>query len=156
RRLPLPHPGGGLGRPGDRARVPGRDGARDRGGALRPLQRRGSGRLRGRATAGVMAFAVATRGEGVVRPRRAPFRRAAPSKEGFHMRKTIASFVVAVCLVATPLAARADTQGNEMAFSALAAVSNIFYTPAKFAVAMVGFVAGGAAGTLNGGDTRAA
>jgi hypothetical protein len=72
------------------------------------------------------------------------------------MRKTIASLVVAAGLVATPLAARADSPGAEVGYSALAAVSNIFYTPAKVVVAMVGFVAGGAAGTLNGGDTRAA
>jgi hypothetical protein len=72
------------------------------------------------------------------------------------MRKTIASLVVAAGLVAVPMAARADSPGNEMAFSAVAAFSNIFYTPAKAVVAVVGFVAGGLAGTLNGGDTRAA
>jgi len=72
------------------------------------------------------------------------------------MRKTIASLVVAAGLVAMPMAARADSTGNEMAYSAVAAFSNIFYTPAKAVVAVVGFVAGGAAGMLNGGDTRAA
>ncbi len=72
------------------------------------------------------------------------------------MRKTLASLVVAAGLVTTPLAARADTQGAEVGFAALAAVSNLFYTPAKVVVAAVGFVAGGAAGTLGGGDTRAA
>lgn len=72
------------------------------------------------------------------------------------MRKTIAGFVVATALVAAPLTARADSPGAEIGFATLAAVSNIFYTPAKAVVAMAGFVAGGVAGTLNGGDTRAA
>jgi len=72
------------------------------------------------------------------------------------MRKTIASLVVAAGLVATPLAARADSPGAELGFSTLAALSNLFYAPAKLVVAAGGFVAGGVAGLLDGGDTRAA
>ena len=72
------------------------------------------------------------------------------------MRKTIAGFVLAAGLVAIPGAVRADTQGEEVAFSALAAMSNLFYTPAKVVVAAVGLPIGALAATLNGGDTRSA
>ncbi len=72
------------------------------------------------------------------------------------MRKTIASLVVAAGLVATPLTARATSPGAELGFATLAAVSNVFYAPAKLTVALVGFVAGGVAGAFDGGDTRAA
>ncbi len=72
------------------------------------------------------------------------------------MRKTIASFVIAAALTAMPGAAPAQTQGDEMLFSALASVSNLFYTPAKVVVATTGLVVGAFAGTLSGGDTRAA
>ena len=72
------------------------------------------------------------------------------------MRKTIAGFVLATSLVIAPCLARADSPGAEIGFSALAAVSNLFYTPAKVVVAGVGLVTGAFAGFLNGGDTRAA
>ena len=72
------------------------------------------------------------------------------------MRKTIAGFMLATCLVAIPGAARADSAGLEVGFSLLAAASNLFYTPAKVVVAAVGLPIGALAGFLNGGDTRAA
>ena len=46
--------------------------------------------------------------------------------------------------------------GNEVAFSLVSALCNIFYTPAKALVAAVGLPVGAIAGFLNGGDTRAA
>ena len=72
------------------------------------------------------------------------------------MRKTIAGILVATSLVGAPVMARADGAGTEVAFSTLAALSNIGYTPAKVVVATVGLVTGAVAGFLNGGDTRAA
>lgn len=72
------------------------------------------------------------------------------------MRKTIASFVLAVGLVAVPAVVRADAPGVELGFSALAAAGNLLYTPAKVLVAAVGLPLGAVAGFLNGGDTRAA
>src|SRR6185369_11722475 len=71
------------------------------------------------------------------------------------MRKTIVSFMLAASLAA-PSVVRADSQGNEVAFSLVSAFCNIFYTPAKVLVAAVGLPIGAIAGTLNGGDTRAA
>jgi hypothetical protein len=82
--------------------------------------------------------------------------RTASSKEDMHMRKTIAGFVLAASLAAVPGMARADGPGAEVAFSALAAAGNLFYTPAKVLVAAVGLPVGAVAGFLNGGDTRAA
>lgn len=72
------------------------------------------------------------------------------------MRKTIASFVVAASLVAGSGVARADAPGVEVGFSVLAALSNLIYTPAKVVVAAIGLPVGAIAGTLGGGDTRAA
>ena len=72
------------------------------------------------------------------------------------MRKTIASFVVAASLMMAPAVARAQDPGEELLFSTLAGVSNIFYVPAKIGVAVVGLTVGALAGTLSGGDTRAA
>ena len=72
------------------------------------------------------------------------------------MRKTIASIVLAAGLIMAPVAGRAEDPGPEMGFSAIAAVCNLGYTPAKVVVAAVGMALGGVAGTLNGGDTRAA
>jgi hypothetical protein len=72
------------------------------------------------------------------------------------MRNTILSVALAAGLAATPTVARADSPGGELAFSALSAVSNLFYTPAKVVVAAVGLPIGAVAGFLNGGDTRAA
>jgi hypothetical protein len=72
------------------------------------------------------------------------------------MRKTIATLVLAASLAALPSAARATEPGEELAFSTLAALSNIVYTPAKVVVAAGGLVVGAVAGFLNGGDTRSA
>ena len=72
------------------------------------------------------------------------------------MRKTIVSFVLAASIAAVPSVVRADTQENEVAFSLVSAFCNIFYTPAKVVVAAIGLPIGAIAGTLNGGDTRAA
>jgi hypothetical protein len=46
------------------------------------------------------------------------------------MRKTIVSFVLAATIAAVPSVSRADSQGNEVAFSLASAFCNIFYTPA--------------------------
>lgn len=75
--------------------------------------------------------------------------------EGLKMRKTIASLAVMATLGA-PVAARAGSPGEEVLFASLAMVSNVFYTPVKVAVATGGLVVGAVAGTLGGGDTRAA
>ena len=72
------------------------------------------------------------------------------------MRKTIASFVLAAGLAALPSLARATEPGEELAFSTLAAVCNIVYTPAKVVVAATGLTVGALAGFLSGGDTRSA
>jgi hypothetical protein len=72
------------------------------------------------------------------------------------MRKTIASFVLAASLAAVPSVARAVDPGEELAFSTLAALSNILYTPAKIVVAATGLTVGAVAGFLAGGDTRTA
>jgi hypothetical protein len=72
------------------------------------------------------------------------------------MRKSIISFALAASLAALPSVVRAEPPGVEVGFSALSAVSNLFYTPAKVIVAAVGLPLGAAAGFLNGGDTRAA
>ena len=72
------------------------------------------------------------------------------------MQKTIACFVLAAALTTNTGIARAEGPGVEIGFSLLAAVSNLFYTPAKVVVAAVGLPLGALAGTLNGGDTRAA
>jgi hypothetical protein len=72
------------------------------------------------------------------------------------MRKTIASFVLAASLAAVPSVARATDPGDELAFSTLAALSNILYTPAKVVVAATGLTVGAVAGFLTGGDTRSA
>ncbi len=72
------------------------------------------------------------------------------------MRKTIATFVLLGVLVGTPAVSRAVDPGEEILFSSLAAFTNLVYIPSKLVVAGAGLVAGTVAGTLNGGDTRAA
>jgi hypothetical protein len=102
-----------------------------------------------------MAIAVAG-GDGPVAhegQRRTP--RTASSKEDFEMRKTLATVALAASLVLAPLVARADSPEHEVGYSALAAVSNLWYFPAKVTMAAVGLPLGAAAGFLNGGDTRA-
>jgi hypothetical protein len=72
------------------------------------------------------------------------------------MRKTIATLMLAATLAALPSAAKATEPGEELAFSTLAALSNVLYTPAKVVVATGGLVVGAVAGFLTGGDTRSA
>jgi len=72
------------------------------------------------------------------------------------MRKTIASFVLAASLAALPSLARATEPGEEVGFSAAAAVCNLIYTPAKVVVAATGLTVGALAGFFTGGDTRSA
>jgi hypothetical protein len=71
------------------------------------------------------------------------------------MRKTLASFVVAATLVAMPAVARADRPESEIVYGMGAALTNLFYTPAKAVVAMIGLPLGAFAGLATGGDTRA-
>jgi hypothetical protein len=52
--------------------------------------------------------------------------------------------------------ARALTQAEEAGFAVLATAVNIFYVPAKLAVAAVAMPVGGIAGALSGGDARTA
>ena len=72
------------------------------------------------------------------------------------MRQTIVSLVLAASLAAVPSVARATDPGEEVGFSALAALTNILYTPAKVVVAAGGLTAGALAGFFTGGDTRSA
>jgi hypothetical protein len=72
------------------------------------------------------------------------------------MRKTIVSMVLVAGLAAAPSVARATDPGQEIAFSTLAALSNILYTPAKVVVAAGGLTVGALAGFFTGGDTRSA
>jgi hypothetical protein len=72
------------------------------------------------------------------------------------MKRTIAGLALVAALAGTPAVARATNPGEEMVFSAVAALSNLGYTPAKVVVALVGLPVGALAGFLNGGDTRAA
>jgi hypothetical protein len=71
------------------------------------------------------------------------------------MKKTIAGFLVAASLCGSSVA-RADDPGTEVAYSALAAVCTLVYTPLKVIVATGGLAVGAVAGTLSGGDTRTA
>ena len=51
---------------------------------------------------------------------------------------------------------RAPTQAEEVWFSVLATGANLFYTPLKFAIALVAMPVGGFAGAASGGDARTA
>jgi hypothetical protein len=62
---------------------------------------------------------------------------------------------VAVCLVAMPVAARADRPESEIAYATAAAFGTVFYTPVKAVAAVIGFPLGALAGFVTGGDTRA-
>jgi hypothetical protein len=55
-----------------------------------------------------------------------------------------------------PSPARAPTQAQEALFSLLATATNLFYTPLKFAIALVAMPVGGFAGAASGGDARTA
>ena len=55
-----------------------------------------------------------------------------------------------------PAPTRAPTQAQEAWFSMLATATNLFYTPLKFAIALVAMPVGGFAGAASGGDARTA
>jgi hypothetical protein len=55
-----------------------------------------------------------------------------------------------------PVPARAPTQAEEAWFSLLATGANLFYTPLKFAIALLAMPVGGFAGAASGGDARTA
>jgi hypothetical protein len=55
-----------------------------------------------------------------------------------------------------PAQTRAPTQAQEALFSVLATATNLFYTPLKFAIALVAMPVGGFAGAASGGDARTA
>jgi len=55
-----------------------------------------------------------------------------------------------------PTPTRAPTQAEEAWFSVLATGANLFYTPLKFAIALLAMPAGGFAGAASGGDARTA
>jgi hypothetical protein len=57
---------------------------------------------------------------------------------------------------APPAPTRAPTQAEEAWFSVLATGANLFYTPLKFAIALLAMPAGGFAGAASGGDARTA
>src|SRR5262249_55260051 len=110
--------------------------------------------IRGSAKAHVMASAVASgRAPGQHQQR---IRREGVVEGGHTMRKTIATAVLAAALAGIPMPAAARDPGQEIAFSSLAALSNIMYTPAKIVVAAGGLTIGALAGFFSGGDTRAA
>jgi hypothetical protein len=62
---------------------------------------------------------------------------------------------VALSLACAP-PVRALTQAEEAGFAVLATGANIFYVPAKLALAAAAIPVGGLAGALSGGDTRTA
>jgi hypothetical protein len=76
--------------------------------------------------------------------------------EGTAMKKTVTTVALLGLLVGAPVAGRAADQGSEAGFSALSAVANLGYTPAKVVVATGGMIVGALAGFFTGGDTRAA
>jgi hypothetical protein len=71
-------------------------------------------------------------------------------------RSLVIALTVAALLLARPMQARAATQIDEVGWSLGAAAFNIFYIPAKLAVAGCGLAAGAAAGVLTLGNQRAA
>lgn len=75
------------------------------------------------------------------------------------MRSLMVGMLVGVLALGpmTPSVVRADTtQGEEVEYSALSALASMFYTPFKLVFATGGLIVGALAGTLNGGDERAA
>lgn len=71
------------------------------------------------------------------------------------MRMALAAGAVAAAILA-PAPARAITQAEEAAMTLAATWANIFYVPAKAAVALGSIPVGGVAGVLSGGDMRTA
>lgn len=71
-------------------------------------------------------------------------------------RMVIAGLLGAALTIGAASPARALTQGEEAGFSLLAAAANLFYTPAKTVVAIVGLPVGAFAGWVSGGEERSA
>jgi hypothetical protein len=71
------------------------------------------------------------------------------------IRRALAAGAVAGTLLA-PVPARAITQAEEAGLTLVATWANIFYLPAKAAVALGSIPVGGVAGVLSGGDMRTA
>lgn len=71
------------------------------------------------------------------------------------IRRVLAAASVAGALLA-PASARAVTQAEEAALTLAVTWANIFYLPAKAAVALGSIPVGGVAGVLSGGDMRTA
>jgi hypothetical protein len=71
-------------------------------------------------------------------------------------RMVIAGLLGAALTIGAATPARALTQGEEAGFSLLAAVANLFYTPAKTVVAVVGLPVGAFTGWVSGGEERSA
>jgi hypothetical protein len=71
-------------------------------------------------------------------------------------RMVIAGLLGAALTIGAASPARALTQGEEAGFSLLAAAANLFYTPAKTVVAVVGLPVGAFAGWVSGGEERSA
>ena len=71
------------------------------------------------------------------------------------VRRVLAAGWVAGVLVA-PASAREVTQAEEAGLTLVATWANIFYLPAKAAVALGSIPVGGVAGVLSGGDMRTA
>jgi hypothetical protein len=71
-------------------------------------------------------------------------------------RMVIAGLLGAALTVGAATPVGALTQGEEAGFSLLAATANLFYTPAKTVVALVGLPVGAFAGWVSGGDERSA
>jgi len=72
------------------------------------------------------------------------------------MRIVVIALFMAGLAFGRPAFANTRGPGAEAGLALGAAVSNVFYMPAKAAVAGVGLVAGAFAGLLTGGNTRAA
>lgn len=71
-------------------------------------------------------------------------------------RMVIAGLLGAALTIGAATPARALTQGEEAGFSLLAAAANLFYTPAKAVVAIVGLPVGAFTGWVSGGEERSA
>jgi hypothetical protein len=71
-------------------------------------------------------------------------------------RRLVIALTVAALLLGRPTQGGAATQIDEVGWSLGAAAFNIFYIPAKLAVAGCGLAAGAAAGVLTLGNQRAA
>jgi hypothetical protein len=83
-------------------------------------------------------------------------RRNTLTKEIPNMRKTVVALVLVVAVAVSARPARAVDAGEEVLFAGVAAAANVFYVPAKVALAGLGLPVGALVGALTGGNTRAA